>query len=271
MNKMTIVSRIKSKQKSKNIEEHNFSNFSESSGSSIFISAAFPITQVPSKTRLRSEFPPARKVAKVIFALQKWWTKQILNILCIYIYVCVCLRACDLLYIQIYTIYCMYIYTYILCKGSFAGGALVGRCQDELGRALYRIKEEQGVWLKTLILSSSTQRHLILCLCWHQIIAMLWHHPIPWSSQQISTLALQEDLIPNVSIWQTESFTNSPAWSLGNKPCTVRHCHPSTQLPRTTATAPPLSLTISITQDDTSNSWGRTPLTLRIVAPKDWR
>jgi hypothetical protein len=69
---MTIVSRIKSKQKSKNIEEHNFSNFSESSGSSIFISAAFPITQVPSKTRLRSEFPPARKVAKVIFALQKW-------------------------------------------------------------------------------------------------------------------------------------------------------------------------------------------------------
>ena len=151
------------------------------------------------------------------FALQKWWTKQILNILCIYMCVYACVRViCFIFKYTLYTV-CIYIYTYILCKGSFAGGALVGRCQDELGRALYRIKEEQGVWLKTLILSSSTQRHLILCMCWHQIIAMLWHHPIPWSSQQISTLALQEDLIPNVSIWQTESFTNSPAWSLGNK------------------------------------------------------
>ena len=115
MNKMTIVSRIKSKQKSKNIEEHNFSNFSESSGSSIFISAAFPITQVPSKTRLRSEFPPARKVAKVIFALQKWWTKQILNILCIYI--CVCMPACvwSALYSNIHYILYVYIYIHISC------------------------------------------------------------------------------------------------------------------------------------------------------------
>ena len=80
-----------------------------------------------------------------------------------------CVYACVrvICFIFKYTLYtvCIYIYTYILCKGSFAGGALVGRCQDELGRALYRIKEEQGVWLKTLILSSSTQRHLILCMC----------------------------------------------------------------------------------------------------------
>ena len=108
------------KQKSKNFEEHNFSNFSESSGSSIFISAAFPITQVPSKTRLRSEFPPARKVAKVIFALQKWWTKQILNILCIYIYkLYMCVYACVrvICFIFKYTLYtvCIYIYIHISC------------------------------------------------------------------------------------------------------------------------------------------------------------
>ena len=120
--------------------------------------------------------------------------------MCINIYIYIyTYKYIYILYYNIY-IYHIYIIIYMSCAKQLCPRCIGGKMSGRTSKGIVSHQGRARSLAKTFILSSSTERHLILCVCWHQISATLWHHLIEFSYQKSSTQALLADMIPDVCL-----------------------------------------------------------------------